>query len=62
MAQKELLLQEGGIQKITHRRADLENLDFIQVDTNYGDKGGHKERSLVNQPNHINHWKKERRK
>jgi len=22
------------------------------------DKGGHKERSLVNQPNHRKHWKK----
>lgn len=26
------------------------------------DKGGHKERSLVEQPNHRIHWKKEERK
>lgn len=23
-------------------------------------KGGHKERSIVNQPNHVKHWKKKR--
>lgn len=22
------------------------------------DKGGHKERSIANQPNHLDHWKK----
>jgi hypothetical protein len=26
-------------------------------DLSYCDKGGHKERSIANQPNHKNHWK-----
>jgi hypothetical protein len=31
-----------------------------QKDENYCDKGGHRERSLANQPNHQDHWKKTR--
>lgn len=30
----------------------------LRVRENYCDKGGHKERSLVVQPNHRKHWKK----
>lgn len=26
----------------------------------YCDKGGHKERSMVNSPQHLDHWKKEK--
>jgi len=32
---------------------------YRMIDTvSYCDKGDHKERSLANQPNHRNHWKK----
>jgi len=34
---------------------DFENL-------RYCDKGGHKERSIANSPQHREHWKKERQK
>ena len=41
--------------------------DFLGIDprfTNrhYSDKGGHKARSIVNDPKHLEHWKKEGRK
>lgn len=41
-----------------------EKADWSKVkDTSpYSGKGGHKERSIANQPNHLNHWKKEERK
>ena len=31
-------------------------------DPHYSEKGGHKERSISNQPRHKNHWKKEEKK
>jgi hypothetical protein len=30
----------------------------IVIRNNYCDKGGHKERSIANQPNHAQHWRK----
>lgn len=32
----------------------------FEENKNYCDKGGHKERSIANQPNHKEHWKKYR--
>jgi hypothetical protein len=29
-----------------------------EQELNYCDKGGHKERSIANQPNHLKFWKK----
>jgi len=37
-------------------------LDFIDVlPPTYCDKGGHRERSIANSPQHREHWKKEER-
>ena len=34
--------------------------DFIKLrDPTYCDKGGHRERSIANSPQHREHWKKE---
>jgi len=41
--------------------AETDNYDK-KPDPKYCDKGGHKERSLANEPNHKDHWSKEEKK
>lgn len=36
--------------------------EYQKEKDHYSNKGGHKERSIANQPQHSTHWKKEEKK
>jgi len=46
-----------------HTPKDREDKRDYQAErSHYSDKGGHRERSIANQPQHKDHWKKEDKK
>ena len=48
--------------ELKQRTPFKDKLGNHEPQNNYCDKGGHKERSIANQPNHVKHWKKEGKK
>jgi len=51
---KEALAQYLNSLGGSESRADYKK----QLDPHYSDKGGHKQRSIANDPKHLNHWNK----
>ena len=46
-------------QEMAEQFGGTDTNDYLSSDNlPYCDKGGHKESSIFNQPNHVNHWRK----